>query len=91
MAHLTNLNFSGLDLSGLDFSRMTITSTDFSNTSLRKAKLKKKNLAKCHFRKAECVSLIWKMHPLADLRYAWRKLLRAKCKKASMSFASMVG
>ena len=45
MAHLTNLNFSGLDLSGLDF----------SNTWLRKAKFNKKILAKWDFRKAEMV------------------------------------
>jgi uncharacterized protein YjbI with pentapeptide repeats len=30
------------------------------------------------------------MHPLADLRYALRKLLREKCKKFRRSFASMV-
>jgi hypothetical protein len=31
------------------------------------------------------------MPPFADLIYAWQKLLRAKYKKARMSFASMVG
>jgi uncharacterized protein YjbI with pentapeptide repeats len=78
MEYLTNLNFSSLDFSGLDFSRMPIAPTDFSNTS--KPKWHTQNY----------VSINWRMHPLPDLRYACQKLIRAKCKKARMSFASMV-
>ena len=78
MAHLTNLNFSGLDLSGLGFSRMTIASTDFSYTSLRKAKFNKKISAKYDFRKAEMVHADLCLTNLENASFSRSKTCMAK-------------
>jgi uncharacterized protein YjbI with pentapeptide repeats len=45
MAHLTNLNFSGLDLSGLDFSRMKIASNDFQQHFAEESQVQQKNFS----------------------------------------------
>ena len=63
MAHLTNLNFSGLD---------------FSNTSLRKAKFNKKISAKYDFRKAEMVHADLCLTNLENASFSRSKICMAK-------------